>query len=153
MSALSTRKRPSCLLALAAALICTAVAAVLYASATRPYNDGRTTRTLETKREKYDSQQELAPHAKRQDLGFSLADIFRAPAGVGLSPGRSNAGELETFLAWQGQIQAHEFKRFSQNGEDGVIQYIFDNVGATDKFFVEFGTESGSEAGLMTVFP
>ena len=77
MSALSTRKRPSCLLALAAALICTAVAAVLYASATRPYNDARTTRTLETKREKYETNQ-LAPHAKRRD--FPLGVIFR-PVG------------------------------------------------------------------------
>ena len=29
--------------------------------------------------------------------------------------------------------------------EDGIIQYIFDNLGVTDQYFVEFGTESGSE--------
>jgi hypothetical protein len=45
-------------------------------------------------------------------------------AGV-ISPSRSNAAKLGVFLAWQQQIQRHEFQRFSQNGEDGIIQYIF----------------------------
>jgi hypothetical protein len=137
---LSTRKRPSCLLVLGAALVLAAVAAALYASST-PYNDAGTARTGET---------------KRREFTVTPSDILRvgsaAVSGL-LSPSRSNAAELGTLLAWQRQIQAHEFKRFSQNGEDGVIQYIFANVGVTDTFFVEFGTESGSEAGRVTVFP
>jgi hypothetical protein len=34
---------------------------------------------------------------------------------------------------------------FSQNGEDGIIQMIFKIIGTTDKYFVEFGTQEGSE--------
>jgi FkbM family methyltransferase len=34
---------------------------------------------------------------------------------------------------------------FSQNGEDGIIQSIFKAIGTTDKYFVEFGTQDGSE--------
>eukprot|EP01083_Nonionella_stella_P020263 56168_1 len=38
-----------------------------------------------------------------------------------------------------------EKKIFSQNGEDGIIETIFKQIGTTNKYFVEFGTESGSE--------
>ncbi|KAJ3304415.1 hypothetical protein HDU76_005198 [Blyttiomyces sp. JEL0837] len=48
-------------------------------------------------------------------------------------------------LAFITQIQFHERKVYSQFGEDGVVEYIFDNIGVTDKFYVEFGTESCSE--------
>ena len=60
------------------------------------------------------------------------------------------------------RISDHERLVFSQNGEDGVIevhyiclllsylflfkslrQYIFDNMGTTDKYYVEFGVEDG----------
>ncbi len=33
----------------------------------------------------------------------------------------------------------------SQNGEDGIIQEIFKRIGTTDKFFVEFGIQDGTE--------
>jgi hypothetical protein len=34
---------------------------------------------------------------------------------------------------------------FSQNGEDGIIQEIFNRIGTTNKYFVEFGVENGLE--------
>jgi len=40
---------------------------------------------------------------------------------------------------------ADESRMFSQNGEDGVIKAIFDQIGTTDKFYVEFGCEDGSQ--------
>lgn len=42
-------------------------------------------------------------------------------------------------------LSEHEFKKYSQNGEDGVIKKIFDCVGFTSRYYVEFGTESGVE--------
>jgi hypothetical protein len=36
-------------------------------------------------------------------------------------------------------INQYEKKIYSQNGEDGVIQHIFDTIGVTNKTFVEFG--------------
>jgi hypothetical protein len=39
----------------------------------------------------------------------------------------------------------HEKKVFSQNGEDGIIEWIFDTIGTTNKYFVEFGVEDGTE--------
>jgi len=38
-----------------------------------------------------------------------------------------------------------EKKVFSQNGEDGVIEAIFNAIGVTNKFFVEFGVDDGNE--------
>lgn len=45
----------------------------------------------------------------------------------------------------QGTLGACEDKICSQNGEDGIIREIFRRIGATNKFFVEFGVQNGLE--------
>jgi hypothetical protein len=48
--------------------------------------------------------------------------------------------------ALPGDLARAELKVSSQNGEDGVLQEIFRRVGLPDEpYFIEFGTESGSE--------
>jgi hypothetical protein len=43
-------------------------------------------------------------------------------------------------------LERYESRTYSQNGEDGVIAKIFEEIGATSKFYVEFGTGAdGSE--------
>lgn len=42
-------------------------------------------------------------------------------------------------------LNNYEAKTFSQNGEDGILEEIFKRVGLTNKFFIEFGIEDGSE--------
>jgi len=46
----------------------------------------------------------------------------------------------------QFKINEHEKKFFSQNGEDGIIDYIFSKIGTTNKFSVEFGVGDGFES-------
>lgn len=43
-------------------------------------------------------------------------------------------------------ISDNEFKVFSQFGEDGIIQYLVNNLKITNKIFIEFGVENYEEA-------
>ena len=43
-------------------------------------------------------------------------------------------------------LHNHEFKIFSQYGDDGIIQYLVKNLDISNKTFIEFGVESYSEA-------
>ena len=42
-------------------------------------------------------------------------------------------------------LSRHEYRAFSQNGEDGIIAEIFKRIGATNRYFVEFGSSNGFE--------
>merc|ERR1719285_1557511 len=41
--------------------------------------------------------------------------------------------------AWLNDIEKHSFKNFSQGGQDGIIDWVFENIGTTNKYYVEFG--------------
>jgi hypothetical protein len=43
------------------------------------------------------------------------------------------------------RLNGYEFSAFSQNGEDGIIEEIFNRIGVTNTFFVEFGSADGIE--------
>jgi hypothetical protein len=43
------------------------------------------------------------------------------------------------------RLLRHGFKVYSQHDEDGIIEEIFQRIGATDRFFVEFGVGDGME--------
>lgn len=43
------------------------------------------------------------------------------------------------------ELRASEQKLTSQNGEDGVLNTIFANIGVTNRYFVEFGCEDATE--------
>lgn len=44
---------------------------------------------------------------------------------------------------WFSDLEAHEASVYSQSGEDGVIARLFDRIGSTNRFFVEFGAKDG----------
>jgi len=46
-------------------------------------------------------------------------------------------------------INLHEKKIYSQNGEDGILEFIFSKIGTTNKFSVEFGVEDGIESNTV----
>ncbi len=43
------------------------------------------------------------------------------------------------------RLSIHERKFYSQFGEDGLLLYFFDKIGAPNKTFIEFGIEDGRE--------
>jgi len=50
-----------------------------------------------------------------------------------------------------GPINAHELSIYSQNGEDGILMYIFSKIGVKSKIFVEFGVEDGRECNAANL--
>jgi hypothetical protein len=48
-------------------------------------------------------------------------------------------------------LTGYEFQLFSQNGEDGVLAEILRRVGATGRWFVEFGVETGREGNCVAL--
>jgi hypothetical protein len=47
------------------------------------------------------------------------------------------------------KLNKYEYQVFSQNGEDGIIAEIFKRIGTSNKFFFEFGVESGMECNTL----
>ena len=56
----------------------------------------------------------------------------------------NNNMDLEKF-----DINLHEKKIYSQNGEDGILEFIFSKIGITNKFSVEFGVGNGFECNTV----
>ena len=67
-------------------------------------------------------------------------------------PSSPHVLKIQKHLAFLSNIQNRESKLYSQNNEDGVIEYIFDNIGTTDKYYVEFGTENGVEINTRKLY-
>jgi hypothetical protein len=44
-----------------------------------------------------------------------------------------------------GRLVDHERREFSQNGEDGIIAWIFERIGVTNRWLVEIGASDGEE--------
>jgi len=49
------------------------------------------------------------------------------------------------------EINKHELKFHSQNGEDGILLYIFSKIGTTNRRFVEFGIGDGRECNTANL--
>ncbi len=53
--------------------------------------------------------------------------------------------------AKSGALSKHERKIYSQNGEDGILLYLFSRIGTTGKTFIEFGCGDGVECNTANL--
>jgi len=55
--------------------------------------------------------------------------------------------KFQNYSSWVTQFKEHECKIFSQNGEDGILLWLFANIGTINHppRFVEFGVENGAQ--------
>jgi hypothetical protein len=78
--------------------------------------------------------------ARLRQLLVRLDRLDRLIEAVGRIEARQVASDASD------DLNAHEFRAFSQNGEDGVIQFLLSRVAVDNKLFVEFGVGDYSEA-------
>lgn len=78
--------------------------------------------------------------ARVRQMLVRLDRLDRLTEAVGRIEARQVAADLSD------DLNAHEFRVFSQNGEDGVIQFLLSRVTVENKLFVEFGVGDYSEA-------
>ncbi len=72
---------------------------------------------------------------------LSVAELERRHATVGPTPAAGLPAKRE--------LTPFELRVFSQNGEDGVLAEILRRIGSRERFFVEFGVESGREGNCI----
>ena len=85
--------------------------------------------------------------------------LFKKNVSKAVANNFVSKAEFQTSMVLQGRIlselnrvkkskniQDYEFKVFSQNGEDGIIQFLVNNLNISNKTFVEFGVETYIEA-------
>jgi len=53
--------------------------------------------------------------------------------------------------SYKTQFRQKEFQVYSQNGEDGLILHIFDQIGITDGRFIEFGIGDGKQCNTANL--
>jgi hypothetical protein len=73
------------------------------------------------------------------ELARRLEDLQKAV-------GRLELRQLNLDVQSMSQLQRYEFKVFSQWGEDGIIQYLVNNIEIVHKTFVEFGVQDYKES-------
>lgn len=78
------------------------------------------------------------------DLLPRLLHLDRRVDEIKINQGRILAGMQRT--APPGPLWQYEFQVFSQWGEDGIIQYLVNNLAIANRTFIEFGVENFSES-------
>jgi len=71
-----------------------------------------------------------------------MVDGLRRRLGLGRRPRKNDCPLWRT---GESVLNRHERRLFSQNGEDGILEAIFERVKPLSQTFVEFGVEDGSE--------
>ena len=67
---------------------------------------------------------------------------------------RVSEGASERVSEWEcplHSLQHYEYSIFSQNGEDGILSFIFETIGVKFATFAEFGVQDGRECNTRVL--
>jgi len=78
-------------------------------------------------------------------LPLRLARLERQVGVLAASQARCVYGASQSAPVSRSAINQHELQVYSQHGEDGILQFIFSQIGPGTKTFVEFGMGDGRE--------
>ncbi len=87
----------------------------------------------------------VRPEPYRHLLGHHGRDCHHLIRPCSSGPWRHDGDALAVLDDWVNGLQHTERKVFSLNGEDGIIEAIFDRFGEGTKYFVEFGCQDGAQ--------
>src|SRR5262249_7673878 len=92
----------------------------------------------------------IDPNALQQLVQISRLNLDLFVQWRRMDVERYRAQELATpRYADPKRLVRHGFKVYSQADEDGIIQEIFNRIGAPSRTFIEFGVETGIECNSV----
>jgi glycosyltransferase involved in cell wall biosynthesis len=97
-------------------------------------------RAVEVQARSLDEVRRVSALEANRALYLALAELGRRHAALASQPGEA-PGSLG--------LAPYELRGYSQNGEDGAIVEALRRIGTTNRFFVEFGVESGQEGNCV----
>ena len=82
----------------------------------------------------------------REELSLMNSAFTKSHQADIFLKGQQAALTIQLSTVHLSNINAYEFKAFSQFGDDGIIQYLINTLSISNKTFVEFGVENYEEA-------
>lgn len=90
-------------------------------------------------------EERLSHQETDRSLYVALAELRRTHLAIAAAP----ATDPPPGKPMHQSLTPWELRAFSQNGEDGILGEILRRIGASTRFFVEFGAETGSEGNCV----
>jgi FkbM family methyltransferase len=82
----------------------------------------------------------------RSELGYKVEAI-----GGGNYLATPSFDSNDAIVDLRPRLVLEEFTRYSESGEDGILKSIFNCIGATNRYYVEFGVEDGCQCNTRAL--
>ena len=93
----------------------------------------------------------LAGHQRTSELDERLDQLSRDVTFLKSLAMAPLAARLASDLSQRDLLRLHELRMFSQNGEDGLLSYLFARLGGRSRRVVEIGIQDGTECNARNL--